>query len=224
VVDGRHIFAHESSDCPPYAFPFYFIPYGGIMRPLALLFACLLAAAQPAFAADRYVFDKTHTNLVWQADHFGFSKSSGKWMDVDGTLTLDESKPETSKVEATINIPALTTGLAKFDEHLLSADFLDAAKYPVAKYSSTKIEMTGKDTAKVTGELTLHGVTKEVVLDVKLNKIGVSPISQKKVAGFHATTTIKRSDFNINYGLPGVSDEVAIDIQTELTLTESVTP
>ncbi len=181
--------------------------------------ACLfLLASAPAHAADVYTFDKNHTNIVWSADHFGFSRPSGKWMDVDGKLTLDEQNPVNSKVEAVINIASLTTGLPKFDEHLRNDDFFRAGTFPQAKFVSTRVEVTGEKTAKVYGDLTLLGQTRPVVLDVTLNKIGMNMISQKKTAGFSATTSIKRSDFGMNYAIPGVSDQVDIAIETELNI------
>ncbi len=195
-------------------------PSGGPMRSsvLALLTTIAFSAPVASHAAPVYQFDKTHTNITWSANHFGFSNPSGKWMDVDGSLELDEQTPANSKVDATITIGSLITGYDKFDAHLKSADFFDAEKFPTARFVSTKVTPTGANTANVDGNLTLHGVTKPVTLMVTLNKIGENPINKKKTAGFSATTTLKRSDFGINYAIPGVSDEVKIAIETELNL------
>jgi polyisoprenoid-binding protein YceI len=176
-----------------------------------------------ANAADVYKLDVNHTNIIWWASHFGFSNPSGKFTDVDGTITLEEKNLTASKVEVTIKITSLATGLPKFDNHLKSADFFDAEKYPTAKFVSTEVIPGARNTAKVKGDFTLHGVTKSITLDVKLNKIGLNEFTQKKTVGFNAKTTIKRSDFGMNYGIPGVSDNVRIEIESEANITEQKT-
>jgi len=185
----------------------------------ALAFSALsLSFALSAQAADKYTFDPSHTSVTWQANHFGFSNPSGKFAGIDGTLTLDEQKPENSSLAVTIPTGNLLTGVTKFDEHLKSKDFFNVAAFPKANFVSKRVEIAGKDSAKVIGTLTLLGVSKDLVLNVKLNKIGESPVTKKRTAGFSATTTIKRSDFGINYALPGVADEVAISIEAEANL------
>ncbi|HVV68849.1 MAG TPA: YceI family protein [Gammaproteobacteria bacterium] len=167
-----------------------------------------------AHAADQYTFDPGHTYVLWHINHFGFSNPSGKWM-AEGTLTWDEAKPENDKVNIVIHTANITTGIPKLDEHLQSADFFDVAKFPTATFVSDKVDMTGKDKAKVSGTLTVHGVAKPVTLDVKLNKSGVSPITQKQTLGFSGSTTVKRSDFGIDKYLPGLGDDVKIEIEAE---------
>ena len=171
-----------------------------------------------AQAADNYKFDPHHTSVVWTANHFGFSNPSGKFSEVEGDITLDEKNPAKSKVNVTVKIANLFTGYDKFDNHLKSNDFFNVEKFATATFVSTKIALTGKNTAKVTGNLTLVGVTKPVTLNVKLNKMGVSPISQKKTAGFTATALIKRSDFGINYAVPAVGDNVKLLIEAEAAI------
>lgn len=177
-----------------------------------------LALASPALAADSYKLDANHTAITWHISHFGFSSPSGKFMNVDGTLNLDETNPAASKLTVTIPVAMIDTGVAKLDEHLKSDAFFDVAKFPTASFASDKIELTGKDTAAVHGLLTLHGVAKPVVLKVKLNKIGEN-MFKKKTAGFSATAMLKRSDFGITTYLPGLGDDVAIDIESEANLT-----
>ena len=192
------------------------------MRKNGLLLAAALAAfAAPAQAIPvKYTFEPNHTYVGWTASHFGFSNASGKFVDVGGTLMLDEQLPQNSSVEATIRINSLVTGLPKFDEHLKSDDFFKAAKFPEAAFKSKKVELTGKDAAKVTGDFTMLGITREVVLDVKLNKIGNSIMGNKKMAGFSATATIQRSVFGMQYGIPGVGDAIPITIEAEAQLAE----
>lgn len=186
----------------------------------ALLAFTLLNTAAFA-AAETYALDPNHTNVNWQANHFGFSNPSGKFADTTGTLVLDEAKPENSKVTVDISPANIVTGIPKFDEHLKSKDFLNVLEFPKAKFVSDKVELIGKDKAKVTGTLTLLNVSKPIVLDVTLNKIGVNPMTQKKTAGFSATTTIKRSDFGISMYVPNVSDEVKIAIESEANLVDA---
>jgi polyisoprenoid-binding protein YceI len=170
----------------------------------------------PAFAAPAtYKIDPAHTSVQFNYAHnSGLSHMNGKFMNADGTVTLDEAAPANSKIDVSFAIDGVNTGVPALDAHLKTPDFFDAAKYPTATFKSTKVEVTGKDTAKVTGDLTLHGVTKPVVLDVKLNKIS----DDKKKAGFAATATIKRSDFGIDKYVPVVSDQIDLSIDTELTL------
>ncbi len=132
---------------------------------------------------------------------------------------LDETHPKASKVNATITIKNLFTGIDKLNEHLLSDKFFDEVKFPTATFVSTEVVLTGKDTAKVTGNLTLHGVTKPVVLDVMLNKIGEN-MMKKKTAGFSATTVLKRSDFGMTTYLPALGDDIKISIESEANLAQ----
>lgn len=169
----------------------------------------------PAQAADTYTFDPHHTSVIWSAGHNGHSSPHGIFSNIEGTLTLDEAAPENSKLDVTVPVTMVATGIAKFDEHLKSKDLFNVAQFPDAKFVSTKVEKTGDKTAKVTGDLTLLGVTKPVTLDVTLNQIAPNPMNKKQTAGFSATGIIKRSDFGMNYAIPNVSDEVKIQIEAE---------
>lgn len=163
----------------------------------------------------KYNFDKTHTNIIWFANHFNFSHPFGYFKEVDGYFAVDHSHPENSKIDVTIKTASIDTPFPKFTDHLKTKDFFDVEKFPEAKFVSTKVEVTGKETAKVTGDLTLHGVTKPVVLDVKLNSIGDHPMSKKPYIGFSATGLLKRSEFGISYALPGVGDDIRLVIEVE---------
>lgn len=181
-----------------------------------LIAAALFAGSlTPAFAApETYALEATHTEVVFSWTHFGFSKPTAKFMNAVGTLVLDEAAPANSSVEVSFAIDGLNTGVAALDEHLKKPDFFDAAKYPTATFKSTKVDVTGKDTANVTGNLTIHGVTKPVTLAVKLNKIGAN-MKGVKTAGFSATGRIKRSDFGMGAYVPAVSDEIDLVITAE---------
>ena len=181
---------------------------------LLALGALLAAPLASAHAAETYTLDASHTAIVWHVNHFGFSTPSGKFMSAEGTVTLDEANPSASSVNVTIKIDGINSGVAKLDEHLKTADFFDVAQFPTATFVSKKVDVTGKDTAKVEGDLTLRGITKPVVLDVKLNKIGEN-MMKLKTAGFTASTTIKRSEFGMSTYVPNLGDNVKIEIESE---------
>jgi polyisoprenoid-binding protein YceI len=142
---------------------------------------------------------------------------------VTGTVNLNEQDVTKSTIDATIDVSSINTGIEKRDEHLRSPDFLDAAKYPTMTFKSKKIEKAGEGKYKVTGDLTLHGTTREVVLDVEGNLTPVKdPMGKTRIGGM-ATTKLNRKDFGLAWNRPletggvVVGDEVTITIDTELT-------
>lgn len=177
--------------------------------------ALFLMTFGAAHAADTYVIDKTHTNIIWSASHLGFSKSFGTFSEVSGEFTLDEAAPQNSSVEVHVQTASIVTGIEKFDEHLKSKDFFYSESHPVAKFKSTKIEMTGDKTAKIYGELTMLGQTHPLVLDATLNKIGENGFNKKQTAGFSLTGTIDRSLYGMIYGAPAIPNEVPLIIEAE---------
>jgi polyisoprenoid-binding protein YceI len=167
--------------------------------------------------AGTYNTDSAHTLIGWRVSHFGFNDYFGIFGDATGTLTLDPANPNASKVDITIPVSKVTTASASLTEHLLRAgkdggkpDFFGPAPAD-ARFVSTSVAANGT-TAKITGNLTLNGVTRPVVLDTKFSGAGANPFNKKSTVGFHATTTIKRSDFGIIYGIPIISDNVMLDI------------
>lgn len=178
----------------------------------AFYFCIFLISANAA--TETYIFDSSHTCVLFHIKHFGFSNPSGKWM-AKGQLILDEKKLQNSKVNVTINVADIVTGNSELDKHLKGVDFFDVAKFPTATYASTSIERTGKERAIIHGKLTLHGITKPVTLTVKLNKKGKNPINNKLTLGFTASTTLRRSDFGITTLLPGLGNDVKLDIEAE---------
>jgi len=184
------------------------------MKVLAL--AALLGASFAAQAAPvTYKLDPTHTMVLFSWNHFGFSNPTANLGISAGTLVYDEANPAKSSVEVTLPLANLDTHVSALDEHLKKPDFFDAAKYPVVTFKSTKVEALGGNKFKVTGDLTVHGVTRPVVLDATLNKAGMQPMLKVPAVGFDATGTIKRSDFGVGAYVPNVSDEVQIRITTE---------
>ncbi|MGE8212889.1 MAG: YceI family protein [Stenotrophomonas sp.] len=184
------------------------------------------AAAAPAaseaaaiqVAAGTYKLDPTHTDVLVQWNHMGFSNPTAHFGNADGTLVYDAADVSKSSVEVTLPLSGLNSFTAKFDEHLRSADFFDAAKFPTATFKSTKVEAAGTNKLTVTGDLTVKGQTKPVVLDVTVNGAGEHPMMKVPSVGFDATTTIKRSDFGVGAYAPAVSDDVNIRITTEASI------
>lgn len=177
---------------------------------LILSFFTLSASAAP----ETLILDNQHTYVLWSIEHLGFSTQAGKWY-VNGEVTLDKDNPKNSKVNATIKVADVVTGIPELDKHLKGKLFFDTAKFPTATFVSNKVDVLNKSHAKVSGMLTVHGVTKPVVLNVTLNKAGKNPINDKMTVGFTATTVIKRSDFGMNTLKGDLGDEVKIDIGAE---------
>lgn len=181
-----------------------------------VLTAALAIASANAFAAGvTYKLDPNHTNVLASWNHLGFSTPSVNFGKVDGTLVYDAANVGKSSVQVTLPLSGLSALADNFYDHLTSEGWFDAAKYPEATFKSTKVEAAGAGKLKVTGDLTIKGVTKPVVLDVVLNKAGEHPMSKQPAIGFNATATVKRSDFGLGKLVPAVSDEVSLRITTE---------
>jgi polyisoprenoid-binding protein YceI len=181
-----------------------------------LIAAALALASTAAFAAPlTYKIDPNHTDVVASWSHFGFSNPIAHFGKVDGSITYDPADVGASKVEVTIPLSGLNSHVSDFDDHLRSDDFFDAAKFPDITFKSTSVKAAGKGKLKVSGDLTIKGITKPVVLDVTINKVGLQPLAKRDAAGFNATATIKRTDFGVGKYAPNVSDEVTLSITTE---------
>ncbi|TFI56373.1 polyisoprenoid-binding protein [Sphingomonas parva] len=176
------------------------------------------APAAPAVRSGDYRLDKSHAKIVWGISHFGFSTYYGEFTSFDAALRLDAANPAASSLKATIDIGSVSTNDDKLDAHLKNADFFDAAKFPTATYVSTAVHRTGATTAHVVGNLTLHGVTRPVDLNVTFNAAGEN-FARTYVAGFSAEGLIKRSDFGMTTYLPGLGDEVSLKISGEFNPT-----
>lgn len=186
------------------------------MKMKTLVLAGLLAFATfPAFAADAYNVDPTHTQVEFTYSHFGFSNITGRFDKVEADFRFDPANPADSSVKVTIPVDSISTGVEKLDEHLLGSDFFDVAKFPTATFTSTGVTDQGNGKLAVAGDLTIHGVTKPVVMDVTINKVAEHPMSKKPAAGFDASFDIKRSEFGVGGYAPAVSDEVRIEITVE---------
>lgn len=165
--------------------------------------------------SGQFALDKNHAKIIFSTTHFGFSTYYGLFNNFDAKLTFDNKAPIKSALDVMVNLDGIDTTNPKLDAHLKSADFFDVAKFPGATFKSTKIEVTGPATGKITGELTLHGVTKPITLDASFNGGGVNPLSKAYVLGFNASGIVKRSEFGITTYVPAVGDNVTLTISAE---------
>lgn len=182
-------------------------------------------AVEPIKAVSgNYALDPTHTDVLVQWSHFGFSKPSAHFGISEGKLVYDADDVSKSSVEVTIPVTAIDSFVPKLDEHLKGADFFDATKFPNATFKSTEVKAAGTNQFDVVGELTVKDQTKPVTLHVTLNGAGEHPMSKKQSIGFSATGTIKRTDFGVGNFAPNVSDDVQLSITTEGALADAAAP
>ncbi len=176
-------------------------------------------AAGGALAAD-YVLDPSHVHVVFKVSHLGYATTVGQFEKIDAKVSVDWDAPADGKLEVTIDAASVDSNWPARDEHLRKADFLDVEKYPTIEFVSTDIEVTGEDTALITGNLTLLGQTRPVTLVTALNKHGPHPMTKREHFGISATTMIKRSDYGMTYAVPMVGDEVELRIEAEFMAAE----
>ena len=193
------------------------------MKKIFLMLGVFAFLGASSVRATEYGFDKAHTHIGFSVKHI-LSKVPGEFKDYDGTFTFDPAKPEASKVQVTIQAASVNTGVEPRDHHLQSPDFFDVEKYPTLTFVSKRVEKgAGENKYNVTGDLTIHGVTKSVVLDVDYLGSDTMPMGRDgkmtaKIAGFSATTTIDRRDFGLvwNKALASgnlmVSNDVTINL------------
>ena len=202
----------------------------GPLRGHDVLAADPVAPAATKVPAGSYTLDRNHASLIFRISHLGFSHYTARFTRFDATLELDPAHPATSSVTATIDPTSIETDnpdpTLDFDHQLQNQDWLNTAQFPQMTFRSTRLELTGPDTARVLGELDLHGVTREVIMDVTFNGGYAShPLDPSGARiGFSAHGSLKRSEFGIAEGIPppgstfGVGDDVEILIEAEFTL------
>jgi polyisoprenoid-binding protein YceI len=184
------------------------------LTPASLALIAALLSTGPAGAAD-YVIDtgKAHAFINWKIKHLGFSWLNGRFDNFTGTFSFDEAKPEASKVKVEIDTNSINSNHAERDKHLRGKDFLDTAQFPTATFESTAVKLDG-DKATITGNLTLHGVTKEIAIDAKRVGGGTDPWGGYR-EGFTGTTTLPLKDFGISYNLGPASETVELTLDIE---------
>lgn len=187
------------------------------MMKYMVMAAALTMGATGAFAApETYTLDPSHSQVVFSYDHLGFSTTYGMFSGFEGEIMFDQDDPANSSVNVSIPVRSMLTGWEKRFQHFMSDDFFGAAEGDMVTFTSTGIEVTGDTTADITGDLTMNGVTKSVVLAAELNKSDGHPMKDGQAwAGFDATTTLKRSEYGMDFAVPAVSDEVEVMISIE---------
>ena len=187
------------------------------MKKLAIILSAFFVLTAFTTAVTTWENDDPHSQLGFTVTHLGIADVSGTFNDFD--VTLKSSKPDFSDAsfELSANTASIDTRVEARNNHLKSADFFDVAKYPTLTYKSTSIKPAGKNKYKLTGDLTLHGITKPVTMDLLYRGSTENPMSKKTTAGFQVSGTIKRSDFNVGPGFPApmISDDVRIKADGE---------
>ncbi len=181
---------------------------------LAFAAATTLSIAKPV----AYQIDPTHTATVFTWNHFGFSTPSANFTDIQGVINVDNEKPANSSVNVIIPMSSVNTSVTALDKEFQTKDWFDAATYPNITFKSTKVETKDKKNFKITGNLTIKGVTKPVVLDAVLNKQADHPMTKAPTIGFNATTSFDRSAFGIGNYVPNVGDKITVKITTEASV------
>lgn len=190
-----------------------------------MLASALALVAAPAWAAETYRTDQGHTEVIFGWSHAGVSLQHGEFTVSDGVLTIDPENVEAAKLEVTIDAGSVSTGVEALDKHLKSPDFLNVEAHPEITFVSTTVKRTGENTAEVTGDLTLHGVTKPATLEVELIHRGAHPVAQfidyykGDWLGFQATTEIDHQAFGVGSFSTG---PIYIEINTEMKARERV--
>lgn len=190
---------------------------------LPTLITGLILSSTLAFGqTQKWGYDASHAKIGFSIGHFGISETEGKFIKFDGVVLADKSDFSDAKIEITIDVNSIDTEEAKRDEHLKSADFFDTEKYPEIIFKSTSLKSVGKNTYKLTGNFTMHGITKSLTLDAVYRGTVLDPFGNTK-AGFQITGTLDRTDYGLEWngtlaaGGVLVSDEVELDINIELT-------
>jgi polyisoprenoid-binding protein YceI len=182
------------------------------MKKIALSLGLLAAFSASTYAGELLTIDGSHSAVVFQWSHFGFSNPVARLEKVEGTLDLDQADMTRSSVNVSMPLEGLRTGDDFLNKRVKGGEFLDAEHYPAITFRSTRVEKLGADKLAITGDLTAHGITKSVVLNAHINKIAPNPFTKLTTVGFDADTVIHRSDFGAGKYAPAVTDEMTVHI------------
>jgi polyisoprenoid-binding protein YceI len=185
---------------------------------LALACALAFASLQSPLRADEYVVDPSHTSVIFGISHLGYSFTYGRFNKVSGDFTLDPAKPEAASFTLAIDAGSIDTNDAKRDDHLRGPDFLNTGEFPVISFKSNKVAVEKQGDATVyvvSGELTMHGETKPVTLNLQKLGEGPGPTGQDFRTGFNCQTKLNRSEWGMTKMVPHIGDEVAVTISFE---------
>jgi polyisoprenoid-binding protein YceI len=191
--------------------------YRCLLLSLMALFALPAGAAPPLqdMPSGTYELDKQHATLLFNYDHLGFSTYYVRFNHFDATLQFDAAHPEKSKLDVTIETGSADSNNDVMDAKFESKDFFDIRKYPQAHFTARRVERLTDHSGRIVGDLTLHGITKLVVLEATLNAAGTDPIDHQPTLGFSAHGALRRSDFMLGAYVPAVSDRVNLIIEAE---------
>lgn len=181
----------------------------------AILWFTLIGTPYAYAAPDKYVFDKEHTIILFSVNHLGFSDKIGRFADYDGYFIFDQQNPEASSVDIIIRPTGIDTFSLVLDKLLQGKDWFNTAAYPEIHFKSSKIKITGDNTADIVGWLSMLGKDKPVTLHTKFNKSGVNPANKLYIAGFSADAVVSRSQFGMNNYVPFVGEDVKLRIEVE---------
>lgn len=184
------------------------------MRRFVVVSVPLVVASLAAEAAE-YRFDPVHCQVLFFADHLGFSRQMGRFTGLRGGFHYDPADPAGARVEAEIDVASLWLGDAAWERKMRSRDFFDAGRHPTMRFVGQGLVPTGEGTATLDGELTLRGVTRPVRLEVRINRVGLNTFNFRQTAGFSATATLRRSDFGMTRLPAAIGDEVEIRLEIE---------
>ncbi|MEL7463884.1 MAG: YceI family protein [Pseudomonadota bacterium] len=186
-------------------------------RALAAVLIPLSLIASPLGAAE-WKLDKSHAHATFMADHLGFSTVQGQFRKFDADIVFDEDNIENAEVKVVIDATSLDTGWPARDKHVKSKDFLDVKNHPEITFVSKTVRLTGENTADVTGDLTIRGVTREEVFKAKMRRLAPSPFNPDQIiAGFEIAGEVDRTNYDMTYGAPaiGVMIPIRIDVQID---------
>jgi polyisoprenoid-binding protein YceI len=187
------------------------------MRKLVATLTTTLIAISPAYAAESYQLDGSHTAVIFGVSHMGLSYTYGRFNEVKGSYELDRENLADSKFTMLINAGSIDTNSQGRDQHLKGPDFFNASQFPAISFESTKVvpkSVEGKTVLTITGNLTMHGVTKPITFDLLMVGEGQGPRGDFRT-GFHTDTKIMRSQFGMTNMIPNIGDEIAVTISFE---------
>ncbi|WP_199508459.1 MULTISPECIES: YceI family protein [unclassified Psychrobacter] len=184
----------------------------------AAVFGAVIGASTLASAAlpTQWELDNSHTRVGFSVDHMGFSTVMGRFADAKGTVNYNMANPNQTTVNFTIPTSSIDTGWEARDEHLMSKDFFNVKQYPTMTFKSKQVQFLNPQQAKVMGDFTMLGQTKPLTLNVTLNKIANSPLTNAPVIGFRATGNIDRTAYGMDAYAAGITTNVPIQIDAEL--------
>lgn len=186
------------------------------MKKILLAVMAVVASAGAVAESGVYKIDPAHTKAIWEAKHFGTSTNRGHWEKIDGEITLDKAA-KSGKVDVTIDMSSINTGIAPFNNHLKGPDFFDVANHPTARFVGDQLKFDGDKVVEVAGNMTIRGKTNPVVLKATSYNCYENPRLKREVCGGDFETVIKRSAYDVNWGLVEkfTSDDIKVTIQAE---------